>query len=115
MGRHDLRLLWFALHHRSRPAWLWPVAVLLGLYAFEPFNFAIPLLGAVDDLAILPLLLHLLLKLLPLDVRAGFRQKSSSPSPYGVRRFLRTHEVDIPIISRIAKALDVVASPGRNR
>jgi len=73
VGGQDFRLLWFALRHPSRPVWLWPVAVVLGVYALEPFNFAVPLLGVVDDLIILPLVLHALLKLLPMDIRNGFR------------------------------------------
>jgi uncharacterized membrane protein YkvA (DUF1232 family) len=78
LGRQDLRLLWFALHHRSRPKWLWPAALFLLVYALEPFNFAIPLLGFVDDFVLLPLVLHALLKLLPLDIRVGFGQKALS-------------------------------------
>ena len=75
LGRQDLRLLWFALRHRSRPVWLWPVAAFLGLYALDPTNFAIPLVGLVDDFVLLPLALHFLLKFLPSDIRAGFGQK----------------------------------------
>jgi uncharacterized membrane protein YkvA (DUF1232 family) len=60
MSRNDLRLLWQALRHPNRPAWLLPATLALGFFAFEPFNFAIPLLGVVDDLFILPLLLHAL-------------------------------------------------------
>jgi uncharacterized membrane protein YkvA (DUF1232 family) len=65
MGRHDLRILWFALRHPGRPAWLTPAALLLGLYVLDPFNFALPLLGFLDDLVIAPLLLHWLVRLLP--------------------------------------------------
>ena len=43
-----MSLLWFALRQRNRPIWLLPAVVLLGLYALEPLNFAIPLLGVVD-------------------------------------------------------------------
>jgi uncharacterized membrane protein YkvA (DUF1232 family) len=75
-GRQDLRLLWFALRHRSRPVWLWPAVAFLGLYALDPANFAIPLLGLVDDFVLLPLALHLLLKFLPSDICAGFGRKS---------------------------------------
>jgi uncharacterized membrane protein YkvA (DUF1232 family) len=74
LGRSDLPLLWFALRHRSRPVWLWPAVLLLGLYALEPANFAIPLLGLLDDLVLLPLALHLMLKLLPAEIRSGFRR-----------------------------------------
>ena len=68
VGREDLRTLWFALHHRSRPIWLLPATGLLALFALEPANFAIPLLGAVDDLVLLPLLLHALVGFLPTGV-----------------------------------------------
>ena len=74
LGRSDLPLLWFALRHRSRPVWLWPAVLLLGLYALEPANFAIPFLGLIDDLVLLPLTLHLMLKLLPAKIRSGFRR-----------------------------------------
>jgi uncharacterized membrane protein YkvA (DUF1232 family) len=70
-GRQDLRLLWFALQHPDRPVWLWPVAAVFGFYALEPVNFAIPFLGVMDDFVVLPLLLHLVLKLLPAELRAA--------------------------------------------
>ena len=72
LGGGDLRLLWFALRHPSRPLWLVPAALLMGFYALEPFNFAIPVLGLVDDFVLLPLVLHALLKLLPREIREGF-------------------------------------------
>lgn len=65
VSRRDLRVLWFALRHPARPGWLLPVAIALGLYALLPFNFAIPVLGVVDDLVLVPLALHWLVKLLP--------------------------------------------------
>ena len=68
----DLRLLWFALWHEHRPLWLWPVAVVLGLYAIDPVNFALPLAGVVDDLVLIPLLVHLVVTLLPSEIKAGF-------------------------------------------
>ena len=65
----DLRILWFALRHPGRPLWLWPAAIVLGLYAFEPLNFAIPVLGVVDDFVLVPLVLHVLVRFLPLGIR----------------------------------------------
>ena len=72
----DLRVLWFALRHRQRPVWLWPAAIIIALYAFEPLNFAVPALGVVDDLVLVPLVLHLLVKFLPLNIRleSGMRR-----------------------------------------
>lgn len=72
----DFGLLWFALRHRSRPIWLWPVAVILGLYALDPVNFAIPFAGLIDDLILIPLLLHLVVRLLPAEIRLGFALRS---------------------------------------
>lgn len=63
MSRNDLRLVWLALRHPNRPAWLLPATLALGFFAFEPFNFVIPVLGVIDDLFLLPLLLHGLAKL----------------------------------------------------
>jgi uncharacterized membrane protein YkvA (DUF1232 family) len=65
-------VIWYALHHARRPVWLWPAVVVLGCYALEPFNFEIPVLGVVDDLILLPLLLHLLVRLLPVEIRREF-------------------------------------------
>jgi uncharacterized membrane protein YkvA (DUF1232 family) len=59
----DIRLLWQALRHPNRPTWLLPATLALGFFALEPFNFAIPVLGVVDDLFLLPLLLHALAKI----------------------------------------------------
>jgi uncharacterized membrane protein YkvA (DUF1232 family) len=56
----DLRVLWAALRHPNRPHWLLPASLALMFFALEPFNFAIPVLGVVDDLLLLPLLLRAL-------------------------------------------------------
>jgi hypothetical protein len=45
IGGKDLRLLWFALRHPNRPVWLLPLVAILGVYTFEPLNFAVPLLA----------------------------------------------------------------------
>jgi uncharacterized membrane protein YkvA (DUF1232 family) len=51
-----------------------PATALLAIYAFEPFNFMLPLFGMVDDFLILPLVLHVLLSLLPGDIRDAFER-----------------------------------------
>jgi uncharacterized membrane protein YkvA (DUF1232 family) len=76
MSARDVRLLLFAMTHPDRPVWLWPATLVLGFYALEPFNIAIPLLGVVDDLVVLPLVLHLLLMLLPETIRSGFVRRA---------------------------------------
>lgn len=72
MSKADLRLLWFALTHEDRPVWLLPASAGLVMYALAPFNLAIPVLGVVDDMVLVPLLLHYLLKLLPPHISNGF-------------------------------------------
>jgi uncharacterized membrane protein YkvA (DUF1232 family) len=71
-GRGDLKLLWFAARHPLRPVWLLPVIGLMSLYAVDPLNFAMPVLGFVDDLILLPLMLHWIVRFLPPAIRAQF-------------------------------------------
>ena len=86
VSRTDVRFLWFALRHPERPGWLLPTAVALGLYALSPMNLALPLLGVMDDLVIVPLALHWLLKLLPPGLWTDFQRKPASVRPsQGIR------------------------------
>jgi uncharacterized membrane protein YkvA (DUF1232 family) len=62
LSGRDLRLLWMALRRPNRPRWLLPATIALALFALDPFNFALPFLGIVDDVFLLPLLLRLLAK-----------------------------------------------------
>jgi uncharacterized membrane protein YkvA (DUF1232 family) len=59
----DARLLLLALRNPDRPRWLLPAVVLLALFALDPANLALPPLGLIDDLVLLPLLMHLLVRL----------------------------------------------------
>jgi uncharacterized membrane protein YkvA (DUF1232 family) len=56
--------------------WLLPAAAILAIYALDPANFVLPVLGAIDDLVLLPLLLHGVAKLLPAEIRYGFASRS---------------------------------------
>ena len=76
----DLRLLWFALRHEQRPGWLLPGLAALGLFAVEPLNFAVPVLGAVDELVLLPLVLHFMVKMLPANVLPRVAHAYARPS-----------------------------------
>ena len=75
----DLRLLWFALL-ASAPADLAVAgAVVLGLYALDPVNFALPFVGIVDDLVLVPLLVHLVVSFCRRDqdrIRASLAELS---------------------------------------
>lgn len=77
MSKADLRLLWFALRRDDRPGWLLPVTAGLGLYALAPFNLVVPVLGVVDDMVLVPLALHYVLKLLPFSITQGFARQIS--------------------------------------
>ncbi len=80
IGRRNLGVLWLALHHPRRPIWLLPALAVLGLYSLEPLNFAIPFLGVVDDLILLPIALNVLIWLLPPEIRAESSRRRSSPT-----------------------------------
>ena len=80
LSKADLALLWFAIKHPSRPVWLLPATFLLALYALSPLNFAIPLLGIIDDMVLVPLALHALLKFLPAQISRGFVADVSRPT-----------------------------------
>jgi len=78
VGSQDLRLLWFAIRHENRPGWLLPGLAGLALFAVEPMNFALPVLGAVDEFVLLPLVLHGMAKMLPMQVLDGFARVSTA-------------------------------------
>ena len=66
--RRDGRLLWYALRHPDAPAWLKPAALGLLLYAISPIDLVPDLvagLGIVDDVVLIPLAVHFMLRRLP--------------------------------------------------
>jgi uncharacterized membrane protein YkvA (DUF1232 family) len=79
VGGHDVRLLWFALRHEGRPGWLLPALAGLALFAVEPLNFAVPVVGAVDELVLVPLVLHAMATMLPAHVLDGFSRTRTGP------------------------------------
>lgn len=76
LGAGDLRLLVYAVRHPQRPLWLLPAMALLAFYALEPINFALPVLGVIDDFLLLPLLLHFMVRFLPAGIRYDFGRRS---------------------------------------
>jgi uncharacterized membrane protein YkvA (DUF1232 family) len=73
--RGDARLLWFALRHPLAPWWLKPAAALLALYLLSPLDLvpeALPVIGVVDDLVLVPLALSFIVRRLPAALRADF-------------------------------------------
>ena len=71
--RGDARMLWRALRHPMAPGWLKPAVALLVLYVLSPVDLipdAVPLLGIVDDVVLVPLAIRHLLRRLPTALRA---------------------------------------------
>jgi uncharacterized membrane protein YkvA (DUF1232 family) len=72
--RGDARQLWFALRHPLAPRWLKVGAVLIVLYVLSPIDLipdAIPFVGVLDDLVLVPLAIRWLLKRLPPEIAAA--------------------------------------------
>ena len=66
--RGDARRLWFAVRHPAAPAWLKVGAGLVVLYLVSPIDLipdAIPVLGVLDDIVLVPLAMRFLLQRLP--------------------------------------------------
>jgi uncharacterized membrane protein YkvA (DUF1232 family) len=75
--RGDARQLWYALRHPAAPRWLKVGAVLIVLYVLSPIDLipdAIPFVGVMDDLVLVPLAIRWLLKRLPPEIAAASRR-----------------------------------------
>jgi uncharacterized membrane protein YkvA (DUF1232 family) len=76
----DARRLWFALQHPQAPGWLKLGSALMLLYLLSPIDLipdAIPFLGVVDDLVLLPLAMRWMLGRLPANVREHAERRAS--------------------------------------
>ena len=70
--RGDARRLWFALRHPAAPGWLKVGTALIALYLVSPIDLipdAIPFVGVLDDIVLVPLAIRWLLGRLPAQVR----------------------------------------------
>lgn len=66
--RQDAHILWHALRHPERPAWLRPSVALVALYLLSPVDLipdVLPVIGIVDDLVLIPLAIAWLVRRLP--------------------------------------------------
>ncbi|MEO8653387.1 MAG: YkvA family protein [Ramlibacter sp.] len=69
--RGDARQLWFAVRHPGAPGWLKLGTAFIALYLLSPVDLipdALPVIGWVDDLVLVPLAIRWLLKRLPPDI-----------------------------------------------
>ena len=75
----DVLALWFALKHPSVSGWARVIAFVAVAYALSPIDLIpdfIPVLGYLDDLTIVPVLVWLALKLVPIDVLKQSREQA---------------------------------------
>ena len=78
--KFDVLALWFALKHPSVSGWAKAIAFIAVAYALSPIDLIpdfIPILGYLDDLIIVPVLVWLVLKLVPIDVLNQTREQSA--------------------------------------
>lgn len=78
--RGDARQLWFALRHPDAPGWLKLGTALIVLYVFSPIDLipdVLPVMGAVDDLVLVPLAIRFMLKRLPAGVREHAERRAA--------------------------------------
>lgn len=78
VGRADVKLWWRAIRSPTRPRWLIPASLGLGLFALFPFSWAIPIVGALDDFVIAPALFHALVSMLP---KSGAEERAPGRRP----------------------------------
>ena len=86
----QLKSALFTLYLASKdprvPLYVKILMLLIIAYALSPVDIVpdfIPVLGYVDDLIILPLGIYLVLKLIPEDVKAEYREKAGTQLPGG--------------------------------
>lgn len=71
--RGDARLMLRAWNHPGAPGWFKPAVIGMAAYLVSPIDLipdAIPLLGVIDDLVLIPLAMRFALDRLPAAVRA---------------------------------------------
>lgn len=79
--RGDARRMWLALRHPDAPVWLKLAAALIVFYLLWPIDLipdTLPLLGAVDDIALVSFGMRWLLARLPLHIRSHIEQQATT-------------------------------------
>jgi uncharacterized membrane protein YkvA (DUF1232 family) len=79
--RGDARTLWRALRHPDAPFWLKAGTAVLALYLISPVDLlpelALPIVGMVDDLVLIPTAVHWMLNRLPAGLRNDLAARSA--------------------------------------
>jgi uncharacterized membrane protein YkvA (DUF1232 family) len=71
--RGDARRLWLALRHPLAPGWLKAGTAMIVLYLLSPIDLipdALPIIGVLDDLIVVPMAIRWLLSKLPAAIAA---------------------------------------------
>lgn len=82
--RGDLKKLWWALRDARSPGWLKFATAALVLYLLSPIDLlpdALPIIGVVDDLVLLPLAIRWLLSQLPAELRRDLERRARGDTP----------------------------------
>ena len=77
--RGDARHLWIALRHPMAPGWLKAGTALIVLYLVSPIDLipeALPIIGVLDDLVVVPLAIRWLLSKLPAAIAADVERRA---------------------------------------
>jgi uncharacterized membrane protein YkvA (DUF1232 family) len=79
--KRDGVMLWFACRDPRTPWWLKVIALVVVAYALSPIDLVpdfIPVLGYLDDVLLLPVLIWLIARCLPEEVRRDSRQQADA-------------------------------------
>ena len=77
--RGDLKKLWWALRDPRAPGWLKAATAGLVLYLLSPVDLlpdALPIVGVVDDLVLIPLAIRWLLSQLPAELQRDLARRA---------------------------------------
>lgn len=107
--RREAVVLWFAFRHPATPRYLKVASLLTALYLLSPIDlipFAIPVLGVVDDIIIVPMALSWIVKRLPPQVRVTAEERTTRfVARYVKRPLLLTVGVLVALVTFWALAL----------
>jgi uncharacterized membrane protein YkvA (DUF1232 family) len=77
--RGDAKVLWYALRDPGAPGWLKLGVAGLALYLVSPIDLipdALPLVGVVDDVVLIPLAVRWLIGRLPRELREAAQRRA---------------------------------------